>query len=114
MGVVTNDEWPSRWLLKGDPGKAPVVVDLSGLDDDPTFTRIRCPHCGWQPAPSSTWLCDGPDGDAPGFGGCGTVWNTFTTRGLCPGCDHRWRWTVCLRCGDRTLHEDWYEPQVAD
>jgi hypothetical protein len=42
-------------------------------------------------------------------GGCGTTWNTFTTRGLCPGCGHQWRWTTCLACHGWSRHEDWYE-----
>jgi hypothetical protein len=109
IGAVAPAEQPRLWLLKRDPGGTPIVVDLSGLDDDDSaFERIRCPHCAWQPAPSSRWACEGLDGEAPGFSGCGTEWNTFTTRGRCPGCRHRWRWTVCLRCGDWALHEDWY------
>jgi hypothetical protein len=110
MGAVTPAERPPRWLLKRGPGDAPIVVDVSDLDEDSTFARIRCPHCAWQPAPSSSWACEGPDGAVPGFSGCGTVWNTFTTRGRCPGCHHAWRWTVCLRCGDWAPHEDWYDP----
>jgi DNA-directed RNA polymerase subunit RPC12/RpoP len=102
---------PAWSLLKRDPDQAPLVIDISDVDDDAAFERIRCPRCAWQPGPSSTWACDGPDGEAPGFGGCGTVWNTFTTRGRCPGCGHRWRWTVCLRCGGWALHEEWYQTQ---
>jgi hypothetical protein len=97
-------------LLKRDPVRQPTIVDVPGWDDEEDFERIRCPHCGWQPAASSVWSCEGSDGGQPGFGGCGTVWNTFTTRGRCPGCSHRWRWTVCLRCGGWALHEDWYLP----
>jgi hypothetical protein len=43
------------------------------------------------------------------FDGCGARWNTFTTRGKCPGCRHQWQWTSCLRCLGWSLHEDWYE-----
>ena len=35
-------------------------------------------------------------------------WNTFATRGLCPGCQHQWRYTSCLECAAWSLHEDWY------
>jgi hypothetical protein len=114
MGAVAAADSPSRWLLQRDPARAPVVFVAAGLDEDPTFGRIRCPHCAWRPTPSSRWACNGPDGAAPGFRGCGAVWNTFTTRGLCPGCNHRWQWTACLRCSDWALHEEWYEPQAAD
>ena len=62
--------------------------------------RIRCPECQWQPAPQDTWCC------APG---CGHVWNTFETRGLCPGCAKQWTHTACLRCNAWPLHEAWYE-----
>jgi hypothetical protein len=74
--------------------------------------RIRCPSCGWQPAPSSRWFCVAagpPEHFSPG---CGTSWNTFDTRGRCPGCDHQWRWTACLACGAWAPHDDWYEPEA--
>jgi hypothetical protein len=70
--------------------------------------RIRCPACGWQPSPSSVWFCVAagePEHFSPG---CGTAWNTFQTRGRCPGCEHQWRWTACLSCGGWSRHEDWY------
>jgi hypothetical protein len=66
----------------------------------PEFTRIRCPACGWQPGKSSTWCC---------MPGCGHVWNTFETRGVCPGCDKEWTSTACLKCGVWSPHDDWYE-----
>ena len=49
------------------------------------------------------------DTPEPPFDGCGTSWNTFLTRGRCPGCRHQWQWTSCLRCHGWSLHEDWYE-----
>jgi hypothetical protein len=67
---------------------------------EPDFTRIRCPVCAWQPVKSDTWLC------SPG---CGHVWNTFDTRGVCPGCDKRWARTACLRCSQWSPHDAWYE-----
>jgi hypothetical protein len=36
------------------------------------------------------------------------VWNTFWTRGLCPGCGYRWPQTACLRCRQWSPHESWY------
>jgi hypothetical protein len=36
------------------------------------------------------------------------VWNTFWTRGLCPGCGHQWQETQCLRCRKMSPHESWY------
>jgi hypothetical protein len=77
--------------------------------DLPDFNRIRCPLCKWQPKPAHRWFC-APCGDPEFFAdGCGACWNTFTTRGLCPGCGHQWRWTSCLNCSRWSLHEDWYE-----
>ena len=64
--------------------------------------RIRCPKCAWQPAKSDRWLCEP---------GCGHVWNTFETRGVCPGCSKRWTETVCLRCRQWSFHDDWYEKE---
>jgi predicted amidophosphoribosyltransferase len=41
-------------------------------------------------------------------GGCGHGWNTFDTRGACPGCSYQWKHTWCLDCGKPSLHDDWY------
>jgi hypothetical protein len=62
--------------------------------------RIRCPKCGWEPAKVDRWLCEP---------GCGHVWNTFETRGICPGCNKPWTETVCLRCHQWSNHDNWYE-----
>jgi hypothetical protein len=79
------------------------------LDEREKSARIRCPQCHWQPKAVSRWFC-GPCADPENFfGGCGSWWNTFQTRGRCPGCGHQWRWTACLRCTKWSLHEDWYE-----
>ena len=73
------------------------------------FDRIRCPLCKWRPQTSSRWYCG--DCDYPEYfhDGCGTAWNTFKTRGLCPGCSHQWRWPISLICQRRSRHEEWYE-----
>jgi hypothetical protein len=36
------------------------------------------------------------------------VWNTFWTRGLCPGCAKQWDDTQCLECARHSPHKDWY------
>lgn len=89
------------------------VLDESE-EDDAGRGRVRCPLCGWRPASSSRWYC--ADCGPPEFfyGGCGSVWNTFDTRGVCPGCNHRWRWTSCLYCAGWSPHEDWYAPADKD
>jgi hypothetical protein len=71
-----------------------------GKDNDDRFLRIRCPQCLWQPGKHDTWVCDP---------GCGHVWNTFDTRGLCPGCQRQWQETSCHRCGRWSQHSEWYE-----
>ena len=80
---------------------------------DDKFNRIRCPLCRWRPRAYSRWYC--ADAFVPPFFhlGCGTAWNTFDTRGRCPGCNYQWRFTDCLRCGGRSPHEDWYESSAA-
>jgi len=83
--------------------EAPVLED-----EEPEFARIRCPLCLWRPNASSRWACVDCAHPEHFHGGCGTVWNTFDTRGLCPGCGHQWRWTGCLNCHRWSLHEDWY------
>ena len=92
-------------VRRSSPGQA--AFD-DALDDEEQPRRIRCPECKWEPNPSSLWYC-GECPEPEGFlGGCGTAWNTFDTAGLCPGCGHQWRWTACLRCGEWSLHEEWY------
>jgi hypothetical protein len=59
--------------------------------------KIRCPRCGWQPSKHDRWTCL-----------CGHVWNTFDTRGVCPGCDAKWKETACPRCHQWSDHEAWY------
>jgi hypothetical protein len=75
------------------------------------FDRIRCPLCKWRPKPSSHWYCGDCDYPEFFFDGCGTAWNTFTTRGRCPGCGHQWHWTICLSCKGWSRHEEWYDNQ---
>ncbi len=83
-------------------------LDIEMEDETSEFGGIRCPLCQWRPKASNRWYC-APNRHPEGFsGGCGMVWNTFTTRGVCPGCGHQWRWTTCLHCHRWSRHEDWY------
>lgn len=86
-----------------------IIKKLREETDETDFQRIRCPHCKWRPTARSRWFC--ADADAPEFfyNSCGAMWNTFQTRGKCPGCNHQWKWTSCLRCARWARHEDWYE-----
>ena len=97
-----------RLLTRGAPPRDTVAPDQR-LDEAPTdFDRIRCPLCLWQPRPADRWSCVACEHPEYFPDGCGTVWNTFTTRGRCPGCDHQWRWTSCLACHGWSPHEAWY------
>jgi len=60
---------------------------------------IHCPRCAWRPQAEDRWMCT-PE--------CATVWNTFWTRGLCPGCAHQWHLTQCLACREHSPHRHWY------
>jgi hypothetical protein len=91
------------------PGKLSDQAEKS-TDEITDFSRIRCPLCRWQPNASSLWYC--ADAGYPhNFQGCGTAWNTFDTRGRCPGCAHQWTWTDCHRCFGCSPHEEWYEKE---
>lgn len=61
--------------------------------------EIYCPRCKWKPRAESRWHC---------LPGCDTVWNTFWTGGVCPGCAHHWQHTQCLACLEISPHKDWY------
>jgi len=63
----------------------------------PAMPGIRCPQCKWTPRTKSLWSCK-----------CGHHWNTFDTRGLCPGCGYQWEITGCLQCGAVSPHAEWY------
>jgi DNA-directed RNA polymerase subunit RPC12/RpoP len=100
---------PPLLLLKNDLASRRTPLALPDLDRDGDLTGIRCPQCDWRPSGSSRWCCIWYESPEPRFDACGAEWNTFTTRGRCPGCGHQWRWTSCLRCGEWSPHEDWYE-----
>jgi hypothetical protein len=61
--------------------------------------EIYCPQCRWRPAPEDRWACEPR---------CGTLWNTFWTRGLCPSCRKQWGVTQCLACKAFSPHRQWY------
>ncbi len=70
--------------------------------------RIRCPACQWQPARNSRWFCMSMGPPENFNAGCGHGWNTFDTRGICPGCLYNWKHTTCLSCSVTSPHDDWY------
>ena len=66
---------------------------------DSSSAEIYCPQCEWRPHPEDKWECLPP---------CATQWNTFWTRGVCPGCGVKWPSTQCFGCGHYSPHESWY------
>jgi hypothetical protein len=100
-------------LLQQQSRTGSVTITVPTLDEDNVFSRVRCPLCGWRPSSSSRWCCRPFETPEPFFAGCGTIWNTFSTRGQCPGCNHQWRWTSCLSCHGWSRHEDWYEEETS-
>jgi hypothetical protein len=97
-------------LTRRDPTRG-IAEIVSRLRETARRHTIRCPTCGWQPTASSRWMCvdtAAPEHFSPG---CCTAWNTFDTRGCCPGCRHQWRWTACLQCHTWAKHDEWYVPE---
>ncbi len=82
-------------------GRSPQCTPLSSDEIDQFFGQplpgIRCPKCNWIPRAKNQWSCK-----------CEQHWNTFDTRGLCPGCGHQWEITGCLQCGVMSPHAEWY------
>ena len=113
----SRHERPSGWRA-GWQARRLIITALDqgtfrlepGLVKAPSSGRIRCPHCLWQPERGSRWLCYPAGAPEFFFDGCGTSWNTFDTRGVCPGCSHQWRFTSCLSCAKWAPHQDWYAP----
>jgi hypothetical protein len=95
----------ARSAREANPATVPTLDQRPDAADE----DIRCPLCGWRPGPASRWCCECVDTPEPFFDACGTVWNTFATRGRCPGCQHQWQWTTCLSCLKSSPHEAWYQ-----
>lgn len=96
---------PQFLLFRKTPNFDEKFNPEKSIDAPVDFGRIRCPLCKWQPKAESRWFCS----DDRFHFGCGTEWNTFDTRGVCPGCQYQWKWTDCLRCFRASPHEEWYE-----
>jgi hypothetical protein len=76
--------------------KSPSPTELDQIFG-PTMPGIRCPKCKWTPRAMCRWCCK-----------CEHQWNTFDTRGLCPGCGYQWESTACPQCGAMSPHSEWY------
>lgn len=100
-------------LYKKTPEAEEMLKKLRESEDGTDFEKIRCPLCDWRPTAESRWVCAEADAPEYFYDPCRTSWNTFETRGRCPGCAHQWRWTSCLACWQWSRHEDWYEKKTA-
>lgn len=65
----------------------------------PREPRIQCPSCTYRPRAEDRWSC---------VPACGTVWHTFWTGGVCPGCTRAWTQTQCPACSVVSAHKAWY------
>jgi hypothetical protein len=97
------------WLFQETLKPEKPARSRQRAEESTDFGRIRCPSCKWRPDKFDRWYCADCDYPEYFYDACGTSWNTFTTRGRCPGCGHQWRWTICLRCQGWSRHADWYE-----
>lgn len=61
--------------------------------------EIRCPQCSYRPRLADRWHCT-PE--------CATIWHTFWTAGVCPGCARQWKTTQCPSCAVTSPHRAWY------
>ena len=108
---------PAKWAQRvpaGGVNRVPTAFRPDGKlpdDDDDVIAagaHIRCPACQWQPDRKSRWFCMSMGAPENFSAGCGHGWNTFDTRGVCPGCLYQWKHTTCLSCSVTSLHDDWY------
>jgi hypothetical protein len=79
--------------------RKPRITSPAELDEifGSILPGIRCPRCKWAPRTKILWSCK-----------CEHQWNTFDTRGLCPGCGYQWERTACFQCGEESPHREWY------
>ena len=96
-------------LFRRSPDGEEIIRENPVDDITDKTPQIRCPICRWTPDRSSRWTCWDCGHPEYFYNGCGTEWNTFDTRGVCPTCSHQWAWTTCLSCWGWSKHEDWYE-----
>jgi hypothetical protein len=109
MEIVTSSSSSVHLLVRDLRTVRPIPIELDRLQDRDGLGQIRCPRCAWRPKSWSRWRCACEGTPEPSFDSCGNVWNTFATRGRCPGCQHQWRWTSCHECHEASLHEEWYD-----
>ena len=98
------------YFRRSIPDETETAFSESRLEEG-EVPGISCPICKWRPLRSSRWMCADSGPPESFYDACGTAWNTFESRGLCPTCMHQWAWTSCLSCWGWSRHEDWYEDE---
>jgi serine/threonine protein kinase len=93
--LIAEEKVDSKWVRGNRFYESYKYADGKA---SPLLKGIMCPACKWRPAKSDLWVCS-----------CHHRWNTFDTRGVCPACSYRWEHTVCLSCGQVSLHPSWYQ-----
>ena len=74
------------------------------MASDSRERKILCPKCEYRPRAEDRWQC---------VPSCATLWHTFWTGGVCPGCGLQWPLTQCPACGQISPHKAWYrEPEL--
>jgi Zn-dependent protease len=63
----------------------------------PRHDRLSCPSCRTSPPAGPFWVCDH----------CGTRFDIFLKRGVCPACGAWYRTTPCPYCGQTHAVDDW-------
>ncbi len=75
-----------------------MARQLARLASVPTHKDAACPSCHEHPLAGDLWKCDL----------CQTAFDTFTHRGICPGCGKRFDVTSCPACGQAAPIATWY------
>jgi Zn-dependent protease len=71
------------------------------LERLPRHGHCACPNCGESAPAGEFWQC----------GHCGTKFDTFVTRGRCPGCGAWYLETACPHCQASNHVDGWYRPE---
>lgn len=112
--ALPGSQADSALFLKAVPPDVILVAAQKAERARHGLPKIRCPKCRWEPSRDSRWFCASAGPPENFDGGCMTEWNTFDTRGECPGCHHQWKFTSCLSCAAWSAHDDWYVDEDAN
>jgi Zn-dependent protease len=77
-----------------------VARTLSLLEKMPRRPEFACPSCHAGPPLGAFWACHL----------CGTQFDTFETRAVCPKCQAQFPTTACAFCGESRPMAEWIRP----